>query len=182
MPPPLKCSEYRYVTPWPALPLFLSESYHLGKICLEKHQKENAREAPLLFYLDAKLKHNQLLHRYFATCSSLLSMHRRALYMARVIRQCTEKYQFTCSNHSSSFHHAGSSGRQTLSSKPYFSQPSALPHRLCATHSCPTLDLFPRPPREQCFCEKTPLTFKTLGQGMALWALPGLGQSSAAGF
>lgn len=56
---------------------------------------------------------------------------------------------------------------KTLRGEPYFSQPSALPHRPCATQ-----DWFPGPPRKQAFCKKKkkrPLLYlKLWGKGWHL--------------
>lgn len=175
MPPSPNCSESRYVAPWSVLQLIiLIRSYSLGRACLETHLAENVCYGTCFIFTWMQSYDKTNFPRLFnlpllTKCTSQSCLDGQG-------RQRTEKPRFA------RFTHSWVSGRPSVVSFIFHSPLSSLIGLVPHTHTCPTSDWFPGLPRKQTFCKKTPLIFKTLGQGMALRALLVLGQSSTAGF
>lgn len=138
----------------------------LGESMLGNASGGERYRTPLCFLLDAKLQHNQLPSQTFQQ-SAAYQAHAEELSrwpgssdrglrsldsLALPTAECQSRWPIS----------------ETLHSEPYFSQLSALPSRPCATHSCPTSDRFPGPPRKQAFCKKRSLLY------LKLWGLAGV--------
>lgn len=166
MPPPPKCSESRYVAPWSVLWLFLSESYPLGRACLETHLVENATEPHFAFSwmqsynttnFPARLFNNPLLTKCTLQSSLDGQGHQTEDWEASIHSLCPKL----------SASHAGPSARPSVASLIFHNSLSSLlglvPHTP-VPHQTDSRD----PLENRPFVKKRPLLY------LKLWGLAGV--------